>query len=874
MKSQQNCIRLLEIILCAILETVVVGVVWLSALAMATEQKSETADEQGYYETVVPFFGKYCAECHVGDSAEGDFSIAKRDLSPDFSAEPNRERWREILNVISSHEMPPEDKPQPDSGEAGAVVDWITRQTVAAELASREQSAVIRRLNRTEYRNTIRDLCSVDFDTEGFPQDPPAGGFDNNGRALTISPLHIELYLNAAETILDRALVEGEQPEMVRWRFDPEPDSSDRNRVRLDPKNNPIVQSGKNKHEGPFVVMHHESWDRGCGARDFRVPVSGLYTIRVRAAGRVPDRAAVVASAEVFLRERMKKENEKNPDRTQQNQQRMNDDLETLRTDRMYDYGPPRLKLKLQLGSQPNTIAEFDVDAPESEPMIYEFTARFTTETAGVGLVYDYSIPSVLENFWFQTSDHFARPEALVDWIEVEGPIYESWPPPSQAKILFPHQAGIDTPEDEVSHAGHVLKRFMSEAYRRPVTQEEITDKLQLFKSARQAGLSFIQSIKRPLVAVLVSPSFLFLAETLPGEAGQQLDDHAIATRLAYFLWSTQPDCELRQRADSGQLTSKDSGKRLEAEVDRMLEDERSGQFIHNFAGQWLGLREVGVNPPAKDLFPRYDRHLEVSIVGESESFFRAFVDHNLDARKMIQSEFVTVNERMARFYGIPGVRGDAFRRVEVPDGIHRGGIVTQASILVITSNGTRTSPVKRGTWILKTLLNTDPGLPVANAGEISPKVPGVDKATVRQRLEIHRELAQCARCHSKIDPLGFALENYNACGEWRDREGFGYKGRIGKDDPLIDASSKMPDGTDIVGVHGLQGAMLAREDEFLNSLASHMLTYALGRELGMADRAVVNSLVANMSDPSSGGAPTVRRLIKAIVTSDVFLTK
>ena len=254
-------------------------------------------------------------------------------------------------------------------------------------------------------------------------------------------------------------------------------------------------------------------------------------------------------------------------------------------------------------------------------------------------------------------------------------------------------------------------------------------------------------------------------------------------------------------------------------------------------------------------------------MVTESEAFFAEFLKKGTDCRQMIRSDFVVINERLARFYGIPGVRGDEFRRVTVPEGVFRGGIVTQASILTTTSNGTRTSPVKRGTWILKTLLGTDPGLPVANAGEIAPKVPGIDKATVRKRLEIHRELPQCARCHNKIDPLGFALENYNAAGEWRDQEGFGYKGRIERNDPKIDASSKMPDGTEINGVVGLQKAMLAKEDLFLGALSSKLLTYACGRELGLADQPTVKGAVADLKSNQY----SLRSLLKFIVCSDPF---
>ncbi|MBL6705389.1 MAG: DUF1592 domain-containing protein [Planctomycetaceae bacterium] len=349
--------------------------------------------------------------------------------------------------------------------------------------------------------------------------------------------------------------------------------------------------------------------------------------------------------------------------------------------------------------------------------------------------------------------------------------------------------------------------------------------------------------------------------------AGRRLNQYELASRLSYFLWSTMPDDTLFELADSGRLTEPDV---IAQQVDRMLSHERAAAFVDNFAGQWLSLREVGSNPPASDLYPRYDRHLEVSIVDESKAFFAEILNNDLDLMNFVKSDFVVINERLARYYGIPGVRGDHFRRVTVPIGVHRGGIVTQASILSVTSNGTRTSPVKRGTWVMKNLLGIDPGLPVANAGDIAPKVPGLDKATVRQRLEIHRSLPQCARCHSKIDPLGFALENFNAAGDWRDQEGFGYKGRIGQNDPVIDASAKMIDGTEFVGVEGLQKVLLQKEDLFLNCLVGKLFTYALGRELGVADRLHVNAAVDHLSSNDR----TMRTLIKYVATSEPFLSK
>jgi len=327
------------------------------------------------------------------------------------------------------------------------------------------------------------------------------------------------------------------------------------------------------------------------------------------------------------------------------------------------------------------------------------------------------------------------------------------------------------------------------------------------------------------------------------------------------------PDAELFRVARTGELIKPEV---IGQQVDRLLADPRSQAFVTNFAGQWLGLRKVGDNPPVQTLYPDYDRHLELSMVRESEGFFSEILRNDLDARNLIKSNFVTINERLARFYEIPGVKGDAIRKVTVPPEIPRGGIVTQASIHSITSNGTRTSPVVRGVWVMKTLLGSDPGLPVANVGEIQPTVPGIDKATVRQRLAIHREVASCARCHNKIDPLGLALENFDASGRWRDQEGHGYNGRIDKNDPPIDASAKMPDGTEFVGVKGLQDALLKKHDHFLNSLASQLTTYAIGRELGFSDKAMIRGFVESMGNNKN----TIRSLIQSITTSEAFTSK
>ncbi|MCW1885433.1 DUF1592 domain-containing protein [Luteolibacter flavescens] len=824
---------------------------------------AQEPEAAGMREAVAPFLEAHCISCHGPDKQKGHLRLDT--LSPDFANPHAAEKWKEVLNAVNAREMPPEDEPQPDAGDVEKFALWVEQALARAEIASRSGRVVMRRMNRSEYDRTIQDLLGIDYSpSDTFPDDPSAGGFDNIGQALTISPMQVELYYAAASRALDLAMPEGPRPEPIQWRFEPEENTAgmDRLRVKRD-GNNILLNRGENAVENGFTVVHHASWDRGIGFRAFSVPAEGEYILRFRAAGRIPTRAQVVKSATDLLQKQLDDQLANDPGGEKYHREGFATNVAHFRTHRMYDYGPPRVKITRHLGGAPLVIAEMDVDAPVAQPATYEVKLRLTPADAGISLDYAYDVPRHLENFWMQERDSFARPELLVDWLELEGPLVESWPPASATQVL-----GSAETTDEDARARAVLARFLPLAYRRPVSDAEVASKLALFHKVRADKPTFTAAIKVPLAAALASPHFLYLVEPeTAGDAPRHLDAHELASRLSYFLWSSMPDAKLRGHADDGTLLKKEV---LLAEVRRLLADPRSGALVTNFAGQWLGLRKVGANPPVPALYPDYDRHLEISIVRESEGFFAEILRHDLDARNFIRSDFVTINERLARHYGIPGVKGDAIRRVAVPPGSARGGLVTQASMHSITSNGTRTSPVLRGTWVLKTLLGRDPGLPVANVGEIQPKVPGIDKATVRQRLEIHRQVESCARCHDKIDPLGLALENFNAAGEWRDREGHGYNGRIERDDPLIDASAKMPDGTAFHGVAGLQEQLLKDEDLFLNALSGRLATYALGRELGFADQPAVRGYAAEMKR----GGYTLRSLIEAIVLSEAFLTK
>ena len=814
------------------------------------------------------YLQKYCADCHGSLKPEGNLSI-ESDLVDSWTRIEHREKWNEVFRVLVNQQMPPDDSSQPAALETSEVIDWITAKAVSSRISDQSRTTPIRRLTKDQYQRTIRSLLNVDLDVSGFPMDPPAGGFTNNAAALSLSPLHMELYIEAAAKAIDLALVDGKQPESIRWRFEIDEGNDDGHRVRVG-EHNPIVNGGNNPVKDGWKIVHHESWDKKLNVRDFRVPSVGRYKIRFRAAGKVPNRSEVLASTKKILDFRREERVRENPNGAKYIDEEHQSILDHIATHPAYSYGPPRAKLILDRNGQPSTLGEIDIDAGLDQPKVFEFSAWIEEQSIGMTVDYAYSVPKHLENFWFQGNEAFARPTLLVDWMEIEGPIYDAWPPSSHRAIVTAKHDGI---RDLAKRAKAVLGEFMQRAYRRAVTDEEIHEKTKLFDLALAERTSFLTAIRKPLIAILASPHFLYLPEPVLKQTEDKsaasvpssyVDDEQYASRLSYFLWGTMPDEELSSLAREKKLRNRAT---IVKQIDRMLVDSRSDALADLFASQWLGLQDVGANPPAPDLYPDYDRHLEASMVGESKAFFSEILHRDHSLLNLIVSNFVVVNERMARHYGIDGVKGDSFRVVAKPDGLPRGGVVTQASILTTTSNGTRTSPVKRGTWVLKNLLGTDPGLPVDNVGDIAPKVPGIDKATVRQRLEIHRQLPQCARCHNKIDPLGFALENFNAAGQWRDREGFGYNGRIERDDPMIDARSQMPDGTAIDGVASLQKAMMDRQDLFLRCFTEKLFTYAIGRELTMEDRPIVDAAMQNLRKEDY----KMRSLLESIALSPLF---
>jgi mono/diheme cytochrome c family protein len=708
---------------------------------------------------IEPLLAQYCKTCHSGEKPKGELRL--NEFLARAAVDKDREVWEKIAGKLRDHEMPPEDQPQPDMAARKKLTAWIDAQLARFDCTGRRDPGrvTIRRLNRNEYDNTIRDLLGVDFHpADDFPSDDVGYGFDNIGDVLSMPTILLEKYLAAAEQIVVRALgtdlsnlvtgeIEGGEPEEGRRNIATKVST----RVRL------------------FG--------------------SGDYIFRVRAwgdqAGNEPVRMAV------YLDDKL--------------------------------------------------VRRFEVNADQSHPQIYEgwLSTRGGRHTCSIAFENDYYRPELPE-------PHDRN--LFVDTIELTGP----YPPTFKKTIPREH-----TPEDRMQLAREIISDVMGRAYRRSVTPAEVDRVLKLVEMALADGESFNAAIGLGLQAILVSPHFLFRVELDPEpnnpDAIRTIDDYELATRLSYFLWSSMPDDELFTLARLGLLRK---GDNLDRQVRRMLADPKAQALVENFAGQWLQLRNLDTVAPDKGRYPDFDEALRRAMRKETELFFAAIVREDRSVLDFIDADFSYLNSRLARHYGISDVLGDEFRRVRL-DPNERGGVLTQASVLTVTSNPTRTSPVKRGKWILENILGAPPPPPPADVPKLKEGAEGQLTGSLRQRMEQHRANPDCAICHKRMDPLGFGLENYNAVGAWRTKDG-----------PFeIDASGELPSGETFVGPKELKAILKARQGEFVRCLSEKMLTYGLGRGVEYSDGCTVEDIARAVEKNDW----KFSSLILAVVHSDAF---
>ena len=512
-------------------------------------------------------------------------------------------------------------------------------------------------------------------------------------------------------------------------------------------------------------------------------------------------------------------------------------------------------------------------DVPPGAPAVLEFEERLlkkndTIKVAPVALPFVYLKP--------ETVAEYPGPGLHVHWMEVEGPFAESWPSESYRRVYGDVDPKTGTPED----AARLLRAFLPRAFRRPVTEGEEQPYVSLVSAALESGAAFDAALRVGFRSVLTSPKFLYFRDVT--RTGDVLDDFALACRLSYFLWSTMPDDALFALASAGDLRKPEV---LAAQVERMLRDPRSRAFTENFTGQWLSLRDINATTPDKTLYPEFEELLQWSAVRETQLFFEELLTQNLSVRNFINSDFAMLNGRLAEHYGIPDVHGVEFRKVMLQPESHRGGVLTQASILKVTANGSTTSPVHRGVWVLDRILGQPVPPPPRNVPAVEPDIRGA--STIREQLAAHRATENCSSCHAKIDPLGFALENYDVIGGWRDR----YRVIADRRDwvsnrtgplakylaawqyglgPAVDSADTLPDGRSFADMTELKKLLLSNPNQIARNVAEKLVCYATGQPAGVTDRAEIDRILAAASETDYG----LRSIVHAVVASDLFQGK
>jgi mono/diheme cytochrome c family protein len=804
--------------------------------------------------TLKPFLKTYCVGCHGAKLQKGDRRFDT--LAVEIFNDNALVDYQDILDQLNLSEMPPHKAKQPSDDERREVVRRLTNRIKRyhQEHKASGGQTVLRRLNAREYRNTIRDLLDLNmtiFDpTSPFPKDQTTEQLDNIGDTLVTSGFLLARHLEAAELAIDKALLPLEKPPVQTWVFrdgfrqQPEIDQVHR-RTNTFKHMTLYDVVGADKHEGAYGPIL--AFKKG-------VPFDGIYEIRLKAEA----------------------------------------------VNRLHPYDPkflgtdPSEPLRLGIVSGDYLAGQLHKPQPV-EPLLAEmdladeskwytvrvwldagFTPRFTfrnglmdARTLWSRLLRKYpekfpkrTRPGIVEARYNAIA--FGKlPQIHIHEIEIEGPFFDTWPTASQRAIL-----GDDC--EQILDSGSLTKEFtrellitlLSKAYRRPARVEDVDRIMQVVDTRQQAGRSPLEAYTDGLKAVLCSPNFLYMEEptrTTKLERDRtepRLSATALASRLSYFLWSSMPDQTLRELAASKTLQQP---KVLAAQVNRMLQDEKSDAFIDGFLGSWLNLRDLDSTPPDRNKFRAfYHYDLGTAMRRETHLFMRHLIDKNLGLVHFLDSSFTFVNKPLATLYGMTPPKGHEFQQIKLKDR-RRGGLLGQASILTVTANGIDTSPVVRGVWILENILGTPPSSPPPDVEPLEPDIRGAK--TIRDQLEKHRNVASCYDCHRKIDPLGFALENFDPIGKWRDSYSRQAK---------IDASGVMPNGEAFGDIEGLKRILVKNKDQFARALTEKLLAYATGRQLTPAARPHIDQILTQLRKHKY----RFRDLIHLIVISEPFRLK
>lgn len=760
---------------------------------------------------VAPVLKSYCISCHGGNKPKGDLALDR--LAPDF--EQQSAVWQGVMERISDGSMPPKGKPRPSGKEQEAAGRWL-RTALTSEQAKKAATVGrtrLRRLNRVEYVNTIRDLLGVEVDIETLPEDGIASGFDNVDTALDLSATLLERYLEAADTAVVAALAPGAKPVAAKRHIDMVPLAK-----QITKTIRPMPRFGVSTRIQDSEVLFLGQNEASKPLLDTKAPTTGLYRFRIaaRAVRHEPVMTLIVYAG---------------------------------------NYG------RGVQGLMTRPLGMVDVAGAAS-------AVEFSERLAGGESIR--LMPYGMPNAYKTLPDDYAGPGLAMQWIEVEGPLVDVWPPAATTQLL----GEVDLTRGTLADAEAILRRFAPRAFRRPVSAADLAPFLNLVKTRLDKGYAFAAALRVGLTGVLCSPDFLYLSGT-PGK----LNDFDLASRLAYFLWSAAPDAPLAELAAKGELGQSPI---LRQQVERMLADPRAHAFTENFTGQWLSLRNLKATIPDKKLYPDFDDFLELSMPRETHLFFEEVLQHDRSVLEFVHADWSMLNSRLASLYGIKGIDGSSFRKVQLPPGSHRGGVMTQSAVLRVTANGTNTSPVTRGTWVLDRILGTPAPPPPRDVPAIEPDIRGAK--TLREQLAKHRQIESCANCHAKIDPAGNALENFDVIGGWRDfyrtvpgtgqgrvqvQVGRGKLAPVGKG-PSVHAADELPGARKFANVDEFKQLILADPTSFTRGLTQRLLVYATGHAIELADRAVVDQIVAEL--PAQGHG--FRSLMHAVVQSPTFRSK
>lgn len=885
--------------------------------AGAIDRPAKTAElppeERAAYDAQVrPFLKKYCFACH------GETGAVRLDnLGTDFSK--TAADWKEIRNKLYERAMPPKKHKgkiplQPGDKETIDVAEWIGNQLIRAERDARLAGGkvLLRRMNRDEYANTIVDLFHLDEPVAAqiaaaLPADGTVDGFDKIGTGLLFDRALLRKYLDAADWIAARVIVSGDKPQPKVMRYDALASTAHPPEISVGGWRGLLSQGNKIIYEacgkkpfpygpagysikkngveiscitylGPLAVNTNHPVFLTNASFPYAVPEDGYYRFRFVGAANKGIRTeplqihVEVGRNTVFgmkIDDRLTLTIDGPPDelreydklvylRKPQANEQVHCDLSCkgLLSD-LVIVNPEYGKLN---GNLNNII--FAIQAAHDKKRPDEEIEKLNRKLAAAAQ----EMKDFAGSVWIYNPkyDLAQVPRLLYSYFEVEGPIVSEWPPAAQKAILFDG----DQRHDE-AYVREIFQRFLPRAYRRPPTKDEVElVTAAVMTSMEKYQFTFPEAIRFGIKSVLCSPAFLYIHEPTTSNAPRPLTDDELATRLSYFLWSSMPDAELFDVANQGKLRNPAI---LKAEVARMIRDPKSRRFTTSFAGQWLQVRDFGSVVPDPRAYRAYDEALEVASKEEVFAFFGHVLEENLPVLNFLDSDFVIINERLATHYGIEGVTGEEFRKVELKPEYHRGGVLGMAGLLTLLSDGTRTLPVRRGAWVSDHLFNDPPKPPPPNAGAVQPSTAGA--RTLRERLQMHRNEATCASCHIKIDPLGLALENYDAIGRFRVKstgESYGDKG------PPIDASGQLPRTSRLTSnqkfddLAGYKLALLAEKDSFARALTEKMLTYALGRPVGLLDKAAVDEIQQKLKADNY----RIQTLLLAIAESNVFQTK